>query len=248
MVKRGARLVLKTVLMPDNFHDRGNVKALAEKLGCHLTESWEVVPRFADRLLPASGKLSAAESVAAMCARSEKPEFFLRSEKETHFCNAGGNLWALDPPANVFPCPILRLPCGNLLRDPWTRIYNHPLMRRLRAVSAGPSGCRGCRLQPYCRRCPGEAWLEEGYWNRPYASACQWAAAWHRRLRGKFALSRQQERKPAWWPEDAGDEELRRAGFTSAQIRRRRARKRTGPPAQPRDAEASAPCVTCPEL
>ena len=225
----GARVHLKTVYLPANLRDYGRVEALARRLGCAFAENWQLFHRLDTRQAPACGSLNAAEFAELLRRRARRARGLKPGGTvERRPCGAGVSSWALDPRANVYPCLLLRIKCGNLLTQSWREVYRHPCLKALREARADAPGCRGCALARYCRRCKAQAWLETGDWRKPSAADCLAAAALQESLRGAFVPSAHQRRHPEALPEHVGEARLRELGFSEAQLRRR-SRAQPGP-------------------
>jgi radical SAM protein with 4Fe4S-binding SPASM domain len=193
--KRGARVHLKTVYLPANLRDYGRVEALARRLGCAFAENWQLFHRLDTHQAPACGGLNAAEFADLLRRARRAGRLKPGGTVERHPCGAGVSSWALDPRANVYPCLLLRIKCGNLLTQSWRQVYRHPCLRKLREAAAGAPGCRGCALARYCRRCKAQAWLETGDWRKSSAADCLAAAALHKFLHGAFVPSAHPRRR-----------------------------------------------------
>ncbi len=66
-------------------------------------------------------------------------------------CNAGEYSICIEPNGDVLPCQSYYTPAGNLLRDPWEKIFHGPLFRSFRDRVAQP---RRCGLPERCWDCP----------------------------------------------------------------------------------------------
>jgi radical SAM protein with 4Fe4S-binding SPASM domain len=66
-------------------------------------------------------------------------------------CNGGEYSVCVEPNGDVLPCQSYYRPAGNLLRDPWERIWQSPLFRSFRRRTADP---RGSGLPEQCWDCP----------------------------------------------------------------------------------------------
>jgi radical SAM protein with 4Fe4S-binding SPASM domain len=66
-------------------------------------------------------------------------------------CNAAEYSICVEPNGDVLPCQSYYAPAGNILRDPWERIWNGRLFRSFRDRAADP---RGCGLPEPCWECP----------------------------------------------------------------------------------------------
>ena len=66
-------------------------------------------------------------------------------------CNAGENSMCIEPNGDVLPCQSYYVVAGNILRDPWPRIWDSDLFRGFRDRVRDP---RACGLPEHCWRCP----------------------------------------------------------------------------------------------
>jgi len=65
-------------------------------------------------------------------------------------CNAAEYSICVEPNGDVLPCQSYYTPAGNILRDPWERIWNSRLFKSFRDRAADP---RGCGLPEQCWDC-----------------------------------------------------------------------------------------------
>lgn len=65
-------------------------------------------------------------------------------------CTAALYSMCIESTGDVLPCQSYYYPVGNILRDPWEAIWNHPLCVRLRERSHVPQACQSCPLLPQC--------------------------------------------------------------------------------------------------
>ncbi len=66
-------------------------------------------------------------------------------------CNAGEYSMCIEPNGDVLPCQSYYVAAGNILRDPWRRIWNSDLFRGFRERVSNPEKCG---LSEHCRQCP----------------------------------------------------------------------------------------------
>ncbi|MDW8326228.1 MAG: radical SAM protein [Anaerolineales bacterium] len=66
-------------------------------------------------------------------------------------CNAGEYSICIEPNGDVLPCQSFYVAAGNLLRDPWEKIWQSALFRSFRDREDDP---RGSGLPPKCWECP----------------------------------------------------------------------------------------------
>ena len=65
-------------------------------------------------------------------------------------CSAASYNMCIEPNGDVIPCQSYYSPLGNLLTDPWDRIWNHPLALSLRERKDIPEKCNQCSLLVEC--------------------------------------------------------------------------------------------------
>ena len=65
-------------------------------------------------------------------------------------CTACSLNMAIEPDGTVLPCQSYYQPLGNILSDPWDRIWNHELCKRLRSREYLPEDCKKCELADVC--------------------------------------------------------------------------------------------------
>lgn len=66
-------------------------------------------------------------------------------------CNAAEYSVCIEPTGDVLPCQSYYVPAGNILRDPWQRIWNSSLFLSFRRRVIDP---QGCGLPQACWECP----------------------------------------------------------------------------------------------
>ncbi|GAB4502847.1 MAG: pyrroloquinoline quinone biosynthesis protein PqqE [Anaerolineales bacterium] len=65
-------------------------------------------------------------------------------------CTAAQYNMCVEPDGAVLPCQSYYKPLGNLLRDDWDSIWNHPLALKLRERLDLPEKCEGCAIVAEC--------------------------------------------------------------------------------------------------
>lgn len=72
-------------------------------------------------------------------------------------CTAARVNMCVGPRGEVYPCQSYFKEVGNILEEPWEKIWNHPLCTSLRAREYAPEKCAKCPLLPVCGAgCPLE--------------------------------------------------------------------------------------------
>lgn len=74
----------------------------------------------------------------------------LQLELGVKACTAALYNMCVEPDGAVIPCQSYYEPLGNILRDPWEKIWNHELARALRERRYVPDKCRTCAELPLC--------------------------------------------------------------------------------------------------
>ncbi|MCD6263551.1 radical SAM protein [Candidatus Bathyarchaeota archaeon] len=78
-------------------------------------------------------------------------------------CSACRANMCIGPQGEVYPCQSYFEPLGNILRDDWDSIWNHPLCQEIRNRDYAPEKCRECPEFQICGAgCPLEL-KEKGY-------------------------------------------------------------------------------------
>ena len=65
-------------------------------------------------------------------------------------CTAALSNMCVEPDGAVLPCQSYYTPLGNLLRDPWDKIWNHELAVSLRERRGLPAECQSCTFLAEC--------------------------------------------------------------------------------------------------
>ncbi|MHA1794210.1 MAG: radical SAM protein [Promethearchaeota archaeon] len=65
-------------------------------------------------------------------------------------CSAANISLAIEPNGNVLPCQSYFKEIGNILKDPWKKIWNHKLAKQIRNRTNLPLKCKNCDLVEIC--------------------------------------------------------------------------------------------------
>jgi len=95
-------------------------------------------------------------------------------------CNAGTSSVYVTSYGDVWLCPVMPVPIGNVreqrLREMWE---GSAFRKKIVALTWSDSGtCMACEYRRFCERCPGEAYLEHGEFARPATVDCGIAEAY----------------------------------------------------------------------
>ncbi len=68
----------------------------------------------------------------------------LELELGIRFCSAARINMCIEPNGDVIPCQSYYTPLGNMLKDKWEKIWNHPVCHEIRERKYAPEKCDGC--------------------------------------------------------------------------------------------------------
>ncbi len=73
-------------------------------------------------------------------------------------CGAGRCYMAVQPNGDVTPCVFMPITVGTLRRDPFERVWNHPVMEQLRDRDDRSGHCLSCDYKYHCGGCRARAY------------------------------------------------------------------------------------------
>jgi len=172
--ERGVRVVVKSPLMHNTVDEFEGLKRLAESLDCGLVYDVSLTPRDDGSHEPFAYILT-DERLRQFYEQELVKWDFSKLRPDDHVCNSGLNIAAINPYGDVHPCVGLKLKAGNLREQSFQSIWRESaILATLRSCTfSNVSGCQDCELAPYCNRCPGVAYLEEGDYLSRSAIACR---------------------------------------------------------------------------
>lgn len=150
-----------------NYHEFAEVARLGVRLGVKRVWADRMVPlgAGAHNLEPLTDPQETRDLFEIMRrARADASRSFCRTEISVsralqflvaggapYRCSAGGNLLALMPDGDVYPCRRMPIRVGNVMESTLAEIHEHsPLLRALRDPHRVPRACRGCRHAVPC--------------------------------------------------------------------------------------------------
>lgn len=158
-------VMTNTTLLRDNAHTLGETIDLLAKLGVP-TIGMNALIYSGHGLKVGTGLAEAELHPLLEIARRKTQEYGQRliwytPTQYCHFdpmqldlgvkgCTAALYSMCVESTGDVLPCQSYYYPVGNILRDPWEAIWNHPLCVRLRERSHAPQACQSCPLLPQC--------------------------------------------------------------------------------------------------
>jgi len=189
----GIKVEVAFLLMKFNFHQRYKVKEMVEKLDCLLLPSPIITARNNGRKDTWQLRLSDIQLRELMSDKAlfglysgRKPfqehQFYLgfKNLKEANPCYSGINSCAINPKGEVFPCNQLLFRLGNCKKNSFSEIWHKSSkLKWLRFIKVKDlPECSNCSLLPYCARCPGLAYIENGSLLGKSPENCRIARIW----------------------------------------------------------------------
>lgn len=180
--ERKVRVRISCVLMRQNIDDYHKVHQLAQNLGASFQADHRLTPKNDGDLLPLRFQIRKdvlcrvyADPIFSSQLQNEPARAHSTGILDALPCGAGHMSLYISPYGDVYPCVQLPLKCGNLRGKPLKEIWYHsPEMLKVRSISISKLPvCSQCELLPYCNRCPGLVYLEEGDLLAPSKRACQ---------------------------------------------------------------------------
>jgi len=178
--ERGVRVRLNTLLLDLNVAEQRAMAELARELGVSYEQVFKVSPADDGSYRAAGHQLSRSEMTDVLGA--DGTPFVPRVPAPgRRTCAAGLSSCLISPYGVVYPCIELRMPAGDLRRQPFAEVWARaPILQELRArhTCEHLHDCRECPLVRYCKgRCAGLAWKEHGDLYGGHSLACRQAQA-----------------------------------------------------------------------
>ncbi len=185
MREAGIAVKVKCAIMRQNFGEYRKVYDLAVSLGARYAFDPVITARDDGSCDTLNYRIDQKDLHTVL----HDPIFQSKDEKsgeEKHFacspsmiseeitCSAGHYICFISPEGDVTPCVQLPIRCGNIRTDDFNWIWQHsPQMLKIRQIRVKDiRGCNDCRHLPWCARCPGLAYLEDGDLLGPSSAAC----------------------------------------------------------------------------
>jgi AdoMet-dependent heme synthase len=174
-------VAIRTTIMTHNFKENADMVVLAEKLGAHYHPDPLIFPKF--------GQPGSVDNIRIddydLCQLIKQGNWvnidngILFKNADNHLlCSAGRSRCGISPQGDVFPCPLWRIPLGNLSRQTFNEVWNCNTAQSVRSIVAeNYPVCVECEFLKYCSRCPGLAYSENSGISGPSLENCRLARA-----------------------------------------------------------------------
>ena len=175
----GVPVIFKGFLLKDNFHQRWQMTELANKIGALYAFDFNLIPHVNGDTSNLSTGIT-TDQLRRIYQEVAEDGLILRNHMKIKsrdsqlpqggrvVCNPGRTNGCIGPKGDVFPCPVLRLPMGNLLERTFKEIWDTEKIDTIRYMKLDDlDACSVCAALDYCNRCPGVAYLETGNYLGP---------------------------------------------------------------------------------
>ena len=180
LMERGVHVKLNTLLLNLNAAEQRQMFALAAELGVTYEQTLKISANDDGHLRADDLQLTRVQMTEAL-RNAGSPFTPKMRAAASRTCSVGQSSCLISPYGVVYPCIELRLPAGDLRRQPFADIWsNSPLLNSLRErhTWANLPECQACPIQTYCEgRCAGLAWKEHGDLFGGHSLACYQAQA-----------------------------------------------------------------------
>jgi AdoMet-dependent heme synthase len=176
-------VVFKGFLLKENFHQRWQMIELANTLGVLYSFDFNLIPMENGSINNLSTGLSIGQ-LKTIYREVDREGLILRNNVKltgrdsqlpkggSVICNPGRINGCIASNGDVFPCPTLRIPMGNLREMNFEEIWKTDKIDTLRYMKVEDlKTCSVCPTLGYCNRCPGVAYLETGDYLGPAPAA-----------------------------------------------------------------------------
>ena len=179
MVKKGIRVLVKSVMLCLNFHEMNELDRLCHELGVSFSPTLRVFPSCDPARSPEKWRIK-TEDLKALC---KKENVFLKNhsdgdadnKSEDLICNAGREACCITAEGKVYPCVALRWECGDLKRRSLPEIWSQsPIFQKIRFFQNKDfKECFSCPRKRSCNFCPGMSFGERGDMLLPSLELCR---------------------------------------------------------------------------
>jgi radical SAM protein with 4Fe4S-binding SPASM domain len=179
----GIPVIFKGFLLKQNYHQRYQMIKLARQMNVEYAFDFNLMPMENGSLENLAAGLS-INQIRSIYDEVNNEELMLRNTVKIKsrdsqlpkggnvICNPGRISGCISSTGDVYPCPTLRLPMGNLREQRFEEIWRTDKIDSLRYMRLEDlKSCSRCSILEYCNRCPGVAYLETGDYLGPSPNA-----------------------------------------------------------------------------
>lgn len=176
LTRQNINLVLKTVVMQQNYAGVADVEAYAKQIGAIFRADPVISPREDGSKAPVNYRINNEKLSHFFCNANYNWQLHYHKPEEP-LCNAGRALISINAFGDVFPCVRIQNCAGNIRENSVYNIWHHSgVMSELRALTWGKlDRCLQCENLPFCSPCPGLSLLEHDDIRVPARECCRQA-------------------------------------------------------------------------
>lgn len=169
--ERNIEIEIKTSLMKQNVDRYKEIISLADRLKIKYEFNPGISPRLDGSRRPLAYRIDEHELLKIFSDQLLNPVTIETDEEKYHrlgqneliMCGAGRTTCVISPSGDIFPCIVLRIPIGNISKQPFSEVWYSFEAEKFRDMNyCDLKICNQCELLAYCDRCPGIALLEDG--------------------------------------------------------------------------------------
>ncbi len=179
---RKVKLRIGDALMRQNINDYSKVYEFALSIGASFQGDLRVTSRNNGDPFPLRFQINEddlfrvwTDPIFSLQPRNEAKGLHSDENWGDILCGAAHMSFYVSPYGDVYPCVQFPMPCGNLRREFFEKIwYDSPQMLEIRSTLPSQLPiCSKCNLSEYCQTCLGLAYIEEGDFRAPSETVCQ---------------------------------------------------------------------------
>ncbi len=151
------KVVLKMTITQKNYDSIRGLFELSKKLGVDFAYDIDILPHknYSNENLQLNG--------SDLILLRNSFEDILNKRPTKRICIGGRSSCSIDQYGNVFPCRLIDIKLGNVLKESLQKIWNSKYtIRIVDEIFKEPANCNSCGdLSKYCFYCPGKAYINK---------------------------------------------------------------------------------------
>ena len=178
--KQKVRVMLKTTVVKQNFDELESIHRIARKFGCQQVTSPNLNAKNDGDQSPYAFRIDDGQMkdfyVSSFKKFPKQKKLYPSHAGEGMInCRAGRTGFCINPKGDVYPCVGLPVSAGNLKKVSFKQIWDQSeFIREIRETQSNNLPvCSTCELLPFCMRCKGMVYVEEGNLRAPSKEACR---------------------------------------------------------------------------
>ncbi|MDO8570536.1 MAG: PqqD family peptide modification chaperone [Candidatus Daviesbacteria bacterium] len=176
MISNNIHVEIATPLMKVNFSEREGIKKLAETLGIRHRYSYPIFERN-DGSKDVYALRPSKKEIFQFFSEDLNQIIYLPRTEDEPICGVGVNTCMINPQGDLFPCTLLNIKIGNLLKQKLKVLWNSSeILKKLRKLRIkNLETCVKCPSTAYCNLCLGHNWKETKNILQPAKICCDYA-------------------------------------------------------------------------